>query len=110
MFDVRITKRLAIVSLLIVSVLLHNVALSAAQTTVTMYPAEDYYADSKYPKSAYGKTSFLYAGNSYDRSQNIWGSEWIFIRFDLTRITVYYLGESDLHGKRIPSFSRNVHM
>lgn len=84
MFGARIMKRLAIVSLLIVSVLLHNVALSVAQTTVTLHPAEDYYADSKYPKSAYGKTSFLYVGNSYDHAQNIWGSERIFIRFDLT--------------------------
>jgi len=50
-----------------------------------LYPVADNYADSKYPVLGhYGKNSVLYVGNSYDHAQNIWGSERIYIRFDLT--------------------------
>jgi hypothetical protein len=63
-----------------------------AQATVTLYPVADNYVDSKYPGSEldllgrYGRTTFLYVGNSYDRGQNIWGSERIYILFDLSKI------------------------
>lgn len=64
-----------------------NLSLATAQTTVTLYPVADNYADSKYPDLGhYGKVTDLYVGNSYDRSQDIWGSERIYIRFDLSKL------------------------
>jgi hypothetical protein len=50
---------------------------------MVLYPVADGYPDGKYPNSAYGKTAFLYVGNSYDHAQDIWGSERIYIRFDV---------------------------
>jgi len=53
--------------------------------TITLYPAADNYPDSKYPiLGTYGKMSFLYVGNSYDHVQDIWGSERIYIRFNVS--------------------------
>ena len=78
-------KRLVIAVLLFTSAFLQNVTLVAGQQTVTLSPIADNYADSKYPMMAYGsRTTFLYVGNSYDRAQDIWGHERIYIRFDLT--------------------------
>ena len=69
---------------LLVSALLANAAPASAQTTVRLYPVADNYVDSKYPILAhYGKVTALYVGNSYDNAQNLWGSERIYIRFDL---------------------------
>jgi hypothetical protein len=76
-------KSLAIVALLIVGILLQGFTITAAQSTMTLYPVADGYPDNKYPNSAYGKMPFLYVGNSYDHVQDIWGSERIYIRFDL---------------------------
>jgi hypothetical protein len=70
--------------LLMMSVVLQSAPLVAGQATEALHPVADYYADSKFPKSAYGKTSFLYVGNSYDHEQNIWGSERIYVRFDIS--------------------------
>jgi len=84
-------KRVIIVSLLIVGAFLQDLSLVAAQTNVTLYPAADNYADSKYPTRAYGYDSFLFVGNKYDRSQDIWGSERIYIRFNLTGLPKNYL-------------------
>jgi hypothetical protein len=77
-------KRVIIASLLIMSAFLQNPSLVAAQTSVTLYPVADNYADSKYPTRTYGYDSFLFVGNKYDLSQGIWGSERIYIRFNLT--------------------------
>ena len=76
-------KSLMITFLIILSVLLQGSTVVASQTTIMLYPVADGYPDSKYPNSAYGKTTFLYVGNSYDHVQDIWGSERIYIRFDL---------------------------
>jgi hypothetical protein len=89
--------------------LLQNATLAVGQTNVTLYPIADGYADSKYPKMTYSaRTTFLYVGNSYDREQNIWGSERVYIRFDLAdlaknhvilqatlRLWQYYAPKSD---------------
>jgi len=72
--------------LLLTAVLGQNLALSAGAATTTLSAVADGYADSKYPRSAYGRVSALYVGNSYDRAQNLWGSERIYIRFDLSQI------------------------
>ena len=64
----------------------------AAESLMTLYPVADNYADSKYAGSEadmlgrYGKGTTLYVGNSYDRAQDIWGSERIYIRFDLSSL------------------------
>jgi len=84
-------KRMMIASLLIVGAFLQNLSLVAAQATVTLYPVADNYADSKYPTRAYGYDSFLFVGNKYDRSQDIWGSERIYIRFNLTGLPKNYV-------------------
>jgi hypothetical protein len=76
-------KPILIVTLLTLSFLLQGSAVVAFSGTAVLYPVADGYPDSKYPDSAYGKTSFLYVGNSYDHVQDIWGSERIYIRFDL---------------------------
>ena len=68
------------------SVFVHSTGFAAAQTTLTLNAVADNYPDSKYPKSAYGTRPILYAGNSYDHEQNIWGSERIYIRFDVSAI------------------------
>ena len=78
-------KASSIAFLLILSVISQSIAASSGAATLTLYPVADNYADSKYPVLGhYGKNSVLYVGNSYDVAQNIWGSERIYIRFDLT--------------------------
>jgi len=84
-------KHVTIASLLIMGAFLQNLSLVAAQTSVTLYPVADNYADSKYPTRAYGYDSFLFVGNKYDRSQDIWGSERIYIRFNLTGLPKNYV-------------------
>ena len=79
-------KRLVIAALLFMSLFLQNATLVAGQATVALYPVADTYADSKYPSSAYGRVPALYVGNSYDHAQDIWGSERIYIRFNLTEL------------------------
>jgi len=79
-------RRILIACLLLAGVLLHNTGFVTAQTTVTLYPVADNYPDSKYPRSAYGTRPVLYVGNSYDHVQDIWGSERIYIRFDVSAI------------------------
>jgi hypothetical protein len=85
------TKHLMIFTLLIMSGFLQDLSLVAAQTNVVLYPVADNYADSKYPTRAYGYDSFLFVGNKYDRSQDIWGSERIYIRFNLTGLPNNYV-------------------
>jgi hypothetical protein len=72
--------------LLILMILLQNAGVTEAQTNVQVYPVADNYADSKYPRSMYGHVAALYVGNSYDHAQNIWGSERIYIRFDISNL------------------------
>jgi hypothetical protein len=76
--------------LLLVGTLVQSLSIVSAQTvstSITLYPTADNYADSKYPSlGKYGRTSVLYVGNSYDRAQNIWGFERIYIRFDVSAI------------------------
>jgi len=79
-------KHVMIAFLLIAGAFLQNLSVVAAQTNVTLYPVADNYADGKYPARTYGYESFLYVGNKYDRGQKIWGSERIYIRFDLTEL------------------------
>jgi hypothetical protein len=80
-------KRLIILLVLITSVLLQSTSLAVGQATVTLYPTADNYADSKYPERGhYGKVAVLYVGNSYDHAQDIWGSERIYIRFNLNEL------------------------
>ena len=80
-------KKILLASLLVFGVFLQSLTLVQAQTTVTLYPVADNYVDSKYPVlGKYGRTTFLYVGNSYDHAQNIWGSERIYIRFNLTEL------------------------
>jgi len=78
-------KRPFFILLLFAGLFMQNATLVAGQTSMTLYPVADSYADSKYPKQMYGAhTSFLYVGNSHDREQDVWGSERIYIQFDLT--------------------------
>lgn len=80
-------RKLALVSLLLMTATAQSLSPAAAQTTVTLYPVADNYADSKYPDLGhYGKVANLYVGNSYDHGQDIWGSERIYIRFDLSKL------------------------
>jgi hypothetical protein len=80
-------KKILLASLLIFGAFLQSLAVVQAQTTVTLYPVADNYVDSKYPVlGKYGRTAFLYVGNSYDHAQDLWGSERIYIRFDLTEL------------------------
>jgi hypothetical protein len=86
-------RKLILAYLLVMTATLQNLSLAAAQTTVTLNPVADNYVDSKYPGTEqdllgrYGRVTVLYVGNSYDHAQNIWGSERIYIRFDLSKIT-----------------------
>ena len=59
---------------------------SAALGRTSLHVVADNYVDSKYPERAYGTRPILYVGNSYDKSQDIWGHERIYVRFDLTRL------------------------
>jgi hypothetical protein len=87
-------KRLVITALLVMSVVFQNATYAVGQTTMTLYPIADNYADSKYPERGhYGKQSVLYVGNSYDREQNLWGSERIFIRFNVNELPRQYVIE-----------------
>jgi hypothetical protein len=79
-------KQAIIVAVLFMSLSLHAQVVAAGETTVTLYPIADNYPDSKYPNSTYGKVAFLYVGNSYDHAQSLWGSERIYIRFDLSQL------------------------
>jgi len=79
-------NRILLACLLLTSVFVHSTGFAAAQTTLTLYPVADNYPDSKYPRSAYGTRPILYVGNSYDHAQKIWGSERIYIRFDVSTI------------------------
>lgn len=80
-------KRLVVALLLLMSVFLQNASFAVGQASLTLYPIADNYADSKYPERGhYGKTPVLYVGNSYDHAQNIWGSERIYIRFNLNEL------------------------
>ena len=76
-----------LVSLLVMSALVQDLTLATGQANLTLYAVADNYVDSKYPELAhYGKSPTLYVGNSYDHAQDIWGSERIYIRFNLTGI------------------------
>lgn len=79
-------KRALIAVVLITGALLQNITIATAGTSVTLYAVADNYPDSKYPKSCYGTRPVLYVGNSYDREQNIWGYERIYVRFDLSEL------------------------
>jgi hypothetical protein len=85
------TRNLLMMVILVASVLVQVPAVAFAQTTSTLYAVADSYPDSKYQNSAYGKRPILYVGNSYDRGQNIWGSERIYIQFDLTQLPKHRL-------------------
>jgi hypothetical protein len=85
-------RKLILAYLLVMTATTQTLSLAAAQTSVTVYPVADNYVDSKYPGTEldvlgrYGKVSVLYVGNSYDHGQDIWGSERIYIRFDLDQL------------------------
>ena len=73
--------------LLFAAILGQNFTLATSMDKMTLYPVADNYADSKYPQlGTYGHMSFLYVGNSYDHAQNLWGSERIYIRFDISSL------------------------
>jgi hypothetical protein len=59
----------------------------AVCTSVSLPVVADNYADSKYPEKAYGTRPILYVGNSYDRSQDIWGQERIYLKFDVKQLS-----------------------
>ncbi len=84
-------KRVIIACLLILSTLAHDWTVATAETSITLIAVADNYPDSKYPKSAYGTRPVLYIGNSYDREQDIWGYERIFVRFDLSGLPKNHL-------------------
>jgi len=83
-------KGLLIASLLLTALFVQNLTLVTAEKTIVLYPVADNYADGKYPVRKYGYDTFLYVGNKYDRGQDIWGSERIFIRFDLSAVSKSY--------------------
>ncbi len=69
---------------LLMAVAFNSIVLVAGDATMTLTVVADNYADSKYPLSKYGHVPALYVGNSYDRGQDIWGSERIYLRFNLS--------------------------
>jgi hypothetical protein len=84
---VRFVRGLLVVLLLFAAILGQSFTLATSLDKMTLYPVADNYADSKYPQLAtYGHMSFLYVGNSYDHVQNLWGSERIYIRFDISNL------------------------
>lgn len=83
---VKIMKAVVLFSLLLMGALAPGLAVATGGTSITLPAVADNYADSKYPKSAYGSTSFLFVGNKHDREQDVWGSERIYIRFDLSSL------------------------
>jgi len=80
--------RVLLVALLLFTAILgQSLTLAAGLDNVTLYAAADNYADSKYPQlGTYGHGSTLYVGNSYDHVQDVWGSERIYIRFDISSL------------------------
>lgn len=84
------SRKVLLALLLLMGTLVQSLSIVSAQTvatSMTLYPVADNYADSKYPNlGKYGRTMILYVGNSYDHAQNIWGSERIYIRFDLSTV------------------------
>ena len=84
------SRKVLLALLLLMGTLVQSLSIVSAQTvatSMTLYPDADNYADSKYPNlGRYGRTTMLYVGNSYDHAQNIWGSERIYIRFDLSAV------------------------
>ncbi|MGA2238496.1 MAG: DNRLRE domain-containing protein [Candidatus Bathyarchaeia archaeon] len=83
----RSVRGLLIALLLFTAILGQNLTLAAGLEYVTLYPVADNYADSKYPQlGTYGHVPVLYVGNSYDHVQDLWGSERIYIRFDISSL------------------------
>ncbi len=81
-------RGLAVALLLFTAILGQNLTLAAGLDNVTLYAAADNYADSKYPQlGTYGHVPVLYVGNSYDHVQDLWGSERIYIRFDISSLS-----------------------
>ena len=73
--------------LLFTAILGQNLTLAAGLDNVTLYATADNYADGKYPQlGTYGHVPVLYVGNSYDHAQDLWGSERIYIRFDISSL------------------------
>jgi hypothetical protein len=80
-------RGLVVALLLFTAIVGQNFTLATGSDNVTLYPVADNYADSKYPQlGMYGHMSFLYVGNSYDHVQDVWGSERIYIRFDMSSL------------------------
>jgi hypothetical protein len=80
-------RGLVVTLLLFTAILGQNLTLAAGLDNVTLYAAADNYADSKYPQlGTYGHVPVLYVGNSYDHVQDVWGSERIYIRFDISSL------------------------
>jgi len=80
-------RGLVVALLLFTAILGQNLTLAAGVDNVTLYAAADNYADSKYPQlGTYGHVPVLYVGNSYDHVQDLWGSERIYIRFDISSL------------------------
>jgi hypothetical protein len=79
-------KAVVLFSLLLMGALAPGLAVATGETSIMLPAVADNYVDSKYPKSAYGSTSFLFVGNKHDREQDVWGSERIYIRFDLSSL------------------------
>jgi hypothetical protein len=78
-------KALVLALLILMSAVCVSPAAASGTTSAVLHPIADNYADSKYPVLGhYGKVTALYVGNSYDHAQAIWGSERIYIRFNLT--------------------------
>jgi len=81
-------RGLVVALLLFTAILGQNLTLAAGLDNVTLYAAGDNYADSKYPQlGTYGHVPVLYVGNSYDHVQDLWGSERIYIRFDISNLS-----------------------
>jgi hypothetical protein len=80
-------RGLLVALLLFAAIMGQNFTLATGLDKMTLYPVTDNYADSKYPQlGMYGHMSFLYVGNSYDHEQDVWGSERIYIRFDMMTV------------------------
>jgi hypothetical protein len=80
-------RGLLVALLLFTAIMGQNLTLAAGLDNVTLYAAADNYADSKYPQlGTYGHRPVLFVGNSYDHVQDLWGSERIYIRFDISSL------------------------
>ena len=83
----RSVRGLLVALLLFAAILGQNLTLAAGVGNLTLYAVADNYVDSKYPQlGTYGYVPVLYVGNSYDHVQDLWGSERIYIRFDLSSL------------------------